>query len=51
MTVPVLDNRVDALRVEIQALKAELVRWVFIVMLGNVALTAGITAILNTLQR
>jgi hypothetical protein len=30
--------------------KAELVRWVFLVMLGNVALSAGATAILNVLQ-
>jgi hypothetical protein len=30
--------------------KAELVRWVFIVMLGNVALSAAATALLNTIQ-
>jgi hypothetical protein len=30
--------------------KAELVRWVFVVMLGNVALSTGATAILNVLQ-
>jgi hypothetical protein len=30
--------------------KAELVRWVFLVMLGNVALSAGATALLNVLQ-
>jgi hypothetical protein len=30
--------------------RAELVRWVFLVMLGNVALSAGATAILNVLQ-
>ena len=36
---------------KIEACKAELVRWVFIVMVGNVALSAGATAILNALQR
>jgi hypothetical protein len=35
---------------KIEACKAELVRWVFIVMVGNVALSAGATAILNALQ-
>lgn len=35
----------------IQKCKAELVRWVFLVMLGNVALTTGATAVLNFLQR
>jgi hypothetical protein len=30
--------------------KAELVRWVFLVMLGNVALTLAANAVLNTLQ-
>jgi hypothetical protein len=30
--------------------KAELVRWLFLVMLGNVALSAGATALLNVLQ-
>jgi hypothetical protein len=44
VTVPLLDARLEAL-------KAELVRWVFLVMLGNVALTAGVTAVLNALQR
>ena len=38
-------------RAEMATLRAELVRWVFLVMLGNVALTAGVTAILNYLQR
>ena len=62
VTIPVLDARFSVLEARIdakfsasdtkmQAIKAELVRWVFLVMLGNVALTAGITAILNALQR
>ena len=36
---------------EIAQSRAELVRWVFLVMLGNVALTAGVTALLNYVQR
>ncbi len=36
---------------KMEGIKSELVRWVFRVMVGNVALTAGITAILNALQR
>ena len=36
---------------EIAQSRAELVRWVFLVMLGNVALTAGVTALLNFVQR
>lgn len=30
--------------------KAELVRWVFLVMLGNVALSTAATALLNAMQ-
>jgi hypothetical protein len=30
--------------------KAELVRWVFLVMLGNVALSTGATALLNAFK-
>jgi hypothetical protein len=41
------EARVDA---KIEKCKAELVRWVFLVMLGNVALSAGATALLNALQ-
>ena|SRR6266567_9096383 len=43
----------DMLRMEarfearLEQTKAELVRWVFLVMLGNVALSAGATALLN----
>ena len=46
----------DILRLEarfearLEQTKAELVRWVFLVMLGNVALTAGATALLNALR-
>ncbi len=43
-----LHAQVDA---KIEKCKAELVRWVFLVMLGNVALSAGATAVLNFLQR
>ena len=65
VTQPVLDARVAALEVKVEArlmalrseikadmqeIKAELIRWVFLVMLGNVALGAGATAILNALQ-
>jgi len=54
VTVSVLDARLSALkseiRGEIQEVKAELVRWVFVVMLGNVALSAAATALVNALQ-
>jgi hypothetical protein len=54
VTVPILDARLAALEARMEAkmegARAELVRWVFIVMLGNVALTAGATAILNAVQ-
>jgi hypothetical protein len=36
---------------KMEGIKSELVRWVWLVMLGNVALSAGATAILNALQR
>ena len=66
VTVPVLDLRLNELRAEFRVefeklraefkadlanLRAELVRWVFLAMLGNVALTVGVTAVLNYLQR
>jgi hypothetical protein len=62
VTIPVLDARFAAFEAKVEArfgaletkmegIKSELVRWVFIVMLGNVALTAGVTAILNAVQR
>ena len=65
VTVAVLDARLSELKAEIQTqmqelkaqlqtqiqeVKAELVRWVFVVMLGNVALSAAATALLNALQ-
>jgi hypothetical protein len=42
-----LEGRFDA---KLEKAKAELVRWVFLVMLGNVALSAGATALLNAIQ-
>jgi len=38
------------LEAKMEGIKAELVRWVFLAMLGNVALTAGATAVLNALK-
>lgn len=40
----------SALEKTIEASKADLVRWVFLVMLGNVAIAAGTTAAVNLLQ-
>jgi predicted phage tail protein len=37
-------------RVEIERCKSDLVRWVFLVMLGNVALSVGANALLNAIQ-
>lgn len=42
-----LEDRFDA---KLEKTKAEIVRWVFLVMLGNVALSAGATALLNAVQ-
>jgi hypothetical protein len=42
-----LEGRFDT---QIEKTKAELVRWVFLVMLGNVALSGAATALLNALQ-
>jgi len=50
VTVPVLDARVAQLEVKIERVKSELVRWVFVVMLGNVALNAIATALLHVFQ-
>jgi hypothetical protein len=61
VTVPILDARLQELKSDVLRLgaefetklertKAELVRWVFLVMLGNVALTAGATAVLNAFR-
>ena len=48
----IFEARMDARFAEMDArigkCKAELVRWVFLVMLGNVALSAGATAVLNS---
>jgi hypothetical protein len=46
------DLKSDMLRLEtkMERIKAELVRWVSLVMLGNVALTAGATAVLNAFK-
>jgi hypothetical protein len=46
-----LEVRFSALETKMERVNSELVRWVFLVMLGNVAMTAGITAVLNALQR
>ncbi len=55
VTTPVLDARFAAsearMLARMESIKSELVRWVFMVMLGNVGLTAGVTAILNAVQR
>lgn len=50
VTRQMLDARVAEIRADMHEIKAELIRWVFLVMLGNVALGAGATAILNALQ-
>ena len=42
VTVPILDAR-------LQELKAELVRWVFLAMLGNVAISTGTAAVLKAI--
>ena len=45
-----IDRRYGELETAMERIKAELIRWVFLVMLGNVALTAGVTAALNALK-
>jgi hypothetical protein len=49
-----VDGRFSALEAKMDAAlektKAELVRWVFLVMLGNVALSVAANAVLNILQ-
>ena len=42
-----MDERMDK---KIEALKAELVRWVFLVVLGNTALAAAVNALMNSFQ-
>ena len=54
VTVAVLDARIAAAEAKmdaaLQKTKAELVRWVFLVMLGNVALSLAANAVLNAFQ-
>jgi hypothetical protein len=50
VTVPILDARLAQLETKIERNKAELVRWVFLAMLGNVALNAAAAAALNALK-
>jgi hypothetical protein len=45
-----IDRRYGELETAMERIKAELIRWVFLVMLGNVALTAGVTAVLNAFK-
>jgi hypothetical protein len=45
-----IDRRYGELETAMERIKAELIRWVFLVMLGNVALTAGATAVLNAFK-
>ena len=49
-----MDAALEALEAKLNAAlektKAELVRWVFLVMLGNVALSVAANAVLNALQ-
>jgi hypothetical protein len=44
------DRRFGELETRMERHKAELVRWVFLVMLGNVALSAGATAVLSAFK-
>jgi hypothetical protein len=54
VTVPILDARLQELKalleIKIESTKAELIRWVFVVMLGNVALNVAAAAVLNALK-
>lgn len=45
-----VDRKFAELELNMERIKADLVRWVFLVMLGNVALSAGATAALNALN-
>jgi hypothetical protein len=45
-----LNASVQNLRADMLRAHAELVRWVFLTMLGNVALSAGATAVLNAFR-
>jgi hypothetical protein len=44
------DRRFGDLETRMERNKAEMVRWVFLVMLGNVALSAGATAVLSAFK-
>jgi hypothetical protein len=46
-----IDAKLEKVIAKLEQTKADLVRWVFLVMVGNVALSAGTTAVLNILQR
>jgi len=54
VTVPILDARLQdlnaRLEIKIEHTKAELVRWVFVVMLGNVALNVAAAALFNVFK-
>jgi hypothetical protein len=61
VTVPILDARLQELKAlletkiaemgtRIERTKSELVRWVFLVMLGNVALNVAAAEVLNALK-
>lgn len=46
-----MESRLEArFEMRLEQTKAELVRWVFLAMLGNVALSAGATALLNAFK-
>jgi hypothetical protein len=45
-----MEARIGGLETKIESVRADVVRWVFLVMLGNVAISAGVTAILNAVQ-
>jgi len=51
VTVPILDARLDAfgaeLKADLERVKAELVRWIFLAMLGNAAISASTAAVLK----
>ena len=50
VTTPILDARFAQLEVKIESVKAELVRWVFVAMLGNAVLSGITAALLNAFQ-
>jgi hypothetical protein len=54
VTVPILDARLQELKalleIKIESTKAELIRWVFVVMLGNVALNVAAAAIVSAFK-